>query len=86
MISKRQGFLGELLLAFHRSIKLDNASDRKGRAVSILSISNVKRSSAAFYLARQEWEVHPPCGHKEGCVCEAADARLQFLALLLCKC
>jgi hypothetical protein len=83
---KGKDFSVELLLAFHRSIKLDNASDRKGRAVSILSIGNVKRSGAAFYLARQEWEVHPPCDHKEGYVCEAADARLQFLALLLCKC
>jgi hypothetical protein len=83
---KGKDFSVELLLAFHRSIKLDNASDRKGRAVSILSIGNVKRSGAAFYLARQEWEIHPLCGHKEGCVCEAADARLQFLALLLCKC
>jgi hypothetical protein len=54
--------------------------------VSILSISNAKHSGAAFYLARQEWEVHPPRGHKEGCVCEADDERLQFLALLLCKC
>ena len=51
---KGKDFSVELLLAFHRSIKFDNASDRKGRAMSILSIGNVKRSGAAFYLARQE--------------------------------
>src|SRR3954453_4656084 len=54
--------------------------------MGVLTVGDVQRTGSTFGLACEEWKPHPPRSHEEGGVCEAANARLQFLALVLGEC
>lgn len=63
----------KLLFALYSSVKLDDAPYSNSHAVSVLSISNVKRCSTALHFAREEWEVHSFGCDEEGGITERAD-------------
>jgi hypothetical protein len=54
--------------------------------MSVLTIGDVQRTGSIFGLAYEEWKPHPLRSHEEGGVCKAANARLQFLTLVLGEC
>src|SRR5947209_18297375 len=54
--------------------------------MGVLTVGDVQRTGSTFGLACEEWKPHPPRSHEAGGGCEAANARLQFLALVLGEC
>lgn len=51
--------------------------------MSVLTVGDVQSVPAPYLgLACEEWKPHPPRSH-EGGVCKTANAKLQFLALVL---
>jgi len=55
---KDEDFSMKLLFALYSSIELDDAPYDNSYAMSVLSISDVKRCSIALHFAREEREVH----------------------------
>ena len=73
----------KLLLALYSSTELDDAPYSNSHAVSVLSISDVKRCSTALYFAREEREVHSVGCDEEGGIIDGANERIEPTQLLV---
>ena len=76
----------KLFFTLCKSEEFDNTSHCQGHAMSILSVRNIKRHSAALNLTCKKQEVHIVYTHKEQYFREVTNKRLDFFKLIFGEC